>query len=105
MSMQAGPGAPTPGATTPPRPWRTGALVAMATALTFLPVLGNGWVERDDRANFLENVGFRGVGPAQISWAFHTLQLGVYQPLAWIVLGAEYTLFGLESWGYHLTSL
>ena len=87
------------------RPIRLGLLVALATAPAFLPILINGWVERDDPQNFLDNVGFRGIGLAQVRWAFTTVQLGVYQPLGWLILGAEYRIWGLIPWGYHLVSL
>ena len=85
--------------------WWLGILVIAVTAAAFLPVLANGWVERDDTANFLENPGYRGVGWAQIRWAFCTFYLGVYQPVAWVLLGAQYELCGLMPWGYHLASL
>jgi tetratricopeptide (TPR) repeat protein len=82
------------------------ALVAFVTMAAFLPALGNGWVEQqDDRINFLQNVHFRGMGPDQVVWAFRTFLLGVYQPLAWILLEAQYATFGLAAWGYHLVSI
>ena len=71
----------------------------------FVPVLSNGWVIFDDDENFLDNVDFRGLGWAQISWAWTTFKLGVYQPLGWMLLELEYILFGLNSRGYHATSL
>src|SRR5262249_45520774 len=41
----------------------------------------------------------------QLRWDWTTLHVGVYQPLAWMLLGAEYACFGLQPWGYHLSSL
>jgi len=79
--------------------------ITLVTAVAFLPVIGNGWVQRDDPDNFLNNTGYRGLGPAQLRWAFSTFQLGVYQPLAWVLLGAQYEVCGLSPWGYHLASL
>src|ERR1700678_1679507 len=79
--------------------------IALFAGVAFLPVTANGWVERDDPQNFLENPGYRGVGLAQLRWAFSSFQLGVYQPAAWILLGAEYEISGLMPWGYHLASL
>ena len=46
-----------------------------------------------------------GTGLECLRWAFTTYHMGVYQPLAWIFLEAEYVLWGLAPWGYHLTSL
>jgi tetratricopeptide (TPR) repeat protein len=83
----------------------TVVVIVVVTAVAFLPVFGNGWVKRDDPENFLENPGYRGLGPAQLRWAFSSFQLGVYQPVAWILLGAEYEVCGLLPWGYHLASL
>ena len=41
----------------------------------------------------------------QLRWDWTSFHVGVYQPLAWMFLGAQYVLFGLKPWGYHLTSL
>ena len=79
--------------------------IAAVVAVAFLPVISNGWVERDDPENFLENRGYRGLGPDQLRWAFSSVQLGVYQPVAWILFGAQYEICGLLPWGYHLASL
>jgi tetratricopeptide (TPR) repeat protein len=83
------------------------ALAALAAAAAaFLPVLGNGWVYFfDDDENFFQNVDFQGLGLAQLRWAWTTLLLGVYQPLAWMFLECQYALWGLDARGYHLTSL
>src|SRR4051812_41552529 len=87
------------------RPFWLGVLVALITASVFLPVLGNGWVVTDDESNFLENRNYRGLGTEQVRWAFTTVHMGVYQPFAWILLEAQYVVFGLTPAGYHLTSL
>jgi len=82
------------------------ALVALASVLAFLPVLGNGFVNWDDGQHFLENTGYRGLGPAQLGWMFTQFQIGGhYQPLAWLTLGVDYLVWGLEPRGYHATSL
>jgi hypothetical protein len=71
----------------------------------FGPIVGNGFVGWDDPLNFLENRDFRGLGWTQIRWAWTTRLLGVYQPLAWMLLEGEYVLGGLDPRVYHLTSL
>jgi hypothetical protein len=54
-----------------------GLAVGVAALVPFLPVLSNGWVVFDDDENFLDNVDFRGLGWAQISWAWTTFKLGL----------------------------
>jgi tetratricopeptide (TPR) repeat protein len=79
--------------------------LAVLAVVAFLPAVGNGFVDLDDPANFLYNPHYRGLGGAQLGWAWTTDWVGVYQPLAWMLLGAEYSAFGLDPRGYHLTSL
>lgn len=85
--------------------WPLALPVAAAVALAFLPVVDNGFVDWDDRPNFLENPHFRGVGPDQLSWAWRTFWMGVYQPLGWTLLGLEYLAFRMDPRGYHTAGL
>ena len=58
----------------------------------------------DDDINFTGNPHFRGLGWAQIRWAFTTFHLGVYQPLAWLALELQFVVGGLSPAVYHLVS-
>ena len=94
----------------PPRPRPATALAAaiLLAALVvaaFWPTLRNGWVDWDDAENYLANFHYRGLGPDQLLWAATTYHVGVYQPMSWVVCGAEYLLFGMDARGYHLFSL
>lgn len=80
-------------------------VLALLVVATFAPTLRNGWVDWDDRENYLENPSYRGLGPDQLRWAATTYHVGVFQPLSWMICGAEYLLFGMEPGGYHLVSL
>ncbi|MGD0043828.1 MAG: tetratricopeptide repeat protein, partial [Isosphaeraceae bacterium] len=71
----------------------------------FIPALDNGFVEWDDLGNFLHNPYYRGLGAAQVKWAWSTFWVGVYQPLAWLLFEAQYVLWKFDPRGYHLTSL
>lgn len=76
-----------------------------ATVAVCLPVLDNGFVNWDDDWNITGNPHYRGLGPEQLRWMFTTFHMGHYQPLAWLSLGADYSLWGMEPRGYHLTAL
>jgi Flp pilus assembly protein TadD len=80
-------------------------VITVTTFLSFAPVLANGFLDWDDDTNFLENPNFRGLGADQLRWALTTHWLRAYQPLAWIFFGFEYSLWKLDPWGYHLTSI
>lgn len=92
------------------RSFRSSALlipgfVAFATFATFFPVLQNGFVNGDDPANLLDNPNFRGLGWTELRWMFTTFHLTLYRPLTWASLGLDYVLWGMNPFGYHLTSL
>jgi len=111
MSPQTPPAAiaGTQGATSP-KPaswgvWAGGALVGGLTLAVFLPALSNGFVSFDDAENFLKNPDYRGLGPANLRWMFASAHMGHYIPVAWLTLGLDYALWGMNPLGYHLTSL
>ena len=85
--------------------WVIPLAIAAVTVVAFLPVLRNGFVSFDDDKNFLDNPNFRGLGPAQLHWMWTTFHMGHYVPLSWMTLGLDYTLWGMNPLGYHLTSL
>lgn len=92
----------------PSQPWMTlalGSAVALVTVAAFWDCANNDFVNWDDDRNFLQNESFRGVGTEQLHWAWRTYHLGVWQPAAWMLLGAEYKWFGLDPRGYHLVSV
>ena len=81
------------------------ALVVAVSVMAFLPTLSAGFVNWDDDVNFTTNMGFRGLGAAQLRWMFTTTLLGHWIPLTWLTLGANYALGGMDPWGYHLVNV
>lgn len=75
-----------------------------AAAAAFYPCLAAGFVY-DDLGNIIENENFRGLGPANLRWMWTTFHMGHYQPLSWMTLGLDYSLWGMDPFGYHLTNL
>ncbi len=88
-----------------PRTWLVAVPLALIVVYAFIPTLANGFLGWDDDQNFLDNPYFRGLGAAQLKWAWTTFWLGVYQPLAWFLYGAQYLFCKLDPRGFHLTSL
>jgi len=86
-------------------PWAVPAAIAVITFLAFLPALRAGFVSWDDERNFVTNPHYRGLGVAQLRWMWSTFLLGHYVPLSWMTLGLDYSVWGMNPQGYHLTSL
>jgi Tfp pilus assembly protein PilF len=78
---------------------------AVATALAFLPALGNHFVEWDDNINIYDNPDFRGLGWKQLRWMVTTRLTGHYIPVTWFTFGLDFTLWGMNPFGYHLTNV
>ncbi len=109
MALVPSPGA-RPRPESPPdwdrRTWLVAIPVALIVLYAFIPILNNGFVDGwDDDPNFRDNPYFRGLGAAQVKWAWTTFWVGVYQPLAWLLFEVQYSLCELDPWGYHLTSV
>jgi hypothetical protein len=81
------------------------AVLATMVGLAFLPVLRADFVNWDDNINFLTNPFYRGLSSSHLSWMFTAFHMGHYQPLAWLTLGADYVLWGMNPAGYHFTNL
>ncbi len=86
-----------------------GALViagglALVTGLTFLPSLRNGFVW-DDLSNLVNNPAYRGIGWAQLRWMATSVHMGHYIPLTRLTFALDYTVWGMDPVGYHLTNV
>ena len=84
---------------------RPAVAVSIATAIFYLPGVGGAFLAWDDWTNFTQNPDYQGLSPRHLDWMFRTFHMGHYQPLTWITLGLDYTLWGLQPAGYHVTSL
>jgi len=91
---------------TEPRAYKTFPLtVALATLAVFLPALWNGFVDWDDVTNFVDNLNYRGLGLAQLHWMWTSHLMNRYIPITWMTLGLDYTIWDMNPFGYHLTSI
>jgi Tfp pilus assembly protein PilF len=79
--------------------------ISVATAAVFLPVLRADWVDWDDPINFLLNPYYRGLGWRQLRWMLTANLMGHWIPVTWATLGADYAIWGMNPFGYHLTNL
>jgi tetratricopeptide (TPR) repeat protein len=80
------------------------AIAAIAVAV-FSPALQYGFILWDDDRNFLNNPFYRGLGWAQVRWAFTSAVMGHWIPVTWLTFGLDYVVWGMNPFGYHLTNL
>lgn len=85
--------------------WLVPALVAALTFVTFLPILANGFVNWDDTLMLIFNPNYRGLGLAQLKFAFTTDWSAHYHPITWLTYEVDYVIWGMNPKGYHLTSM
>src|SRR5206468_7811359 len=79
--------------------------IAAITFAVFSPALQYGFVLWDDDRNFLNNPSYRGLGWAQVRWAFTSAVMGHWIPVTWLTFGVDHTLWGMNAFGYHLTNI
>ena len=79
--------------------------VVVLTFAFFSPMLSNGFVDWDDVKLLIENGNYRAFEWPNIRWMFGTFYMGHYQPLTWLSFALDFLLWGLDPFGYHLTSL
>ncbi|HEY5229043.1 MAG TPA: tetratricopeptide repeat protein [Opitutaceae bacterium] len=101
------PAGPLPGAARfPDRPLLPGALLFGLVLLAFLPTLRQGFITYDDPVYVTENAHVKGgLTWAGAAWAATSTEASNWHPLTWISHMADCSLFGLEPWGHHLTSV
>src|SRR5262249_1835451 len=89
----------------PCRSWGIPVALAVLLAAAFLPDLGNRFVRWDDAVLFDDNPRYRGLGWKELRWMFSTFTMGHWVPVTWLTHGLDYTLWGMNPLGYHLTNV
>lgn len=85
--------------------------VVLLSVGVFWPTLDHAFLNWDDDRNFVSNPDYRGLSGEHLRWAWQTYHVGVWQPLAWMLLGLEHTLGGVDENGapaprvYHAFSI
>ncbi|CAG1065804.1 hypothetical protein BAC1_01396 [uncultured bacterium] len=82
-----------------------GLLAAVITALVYLPALGNGFVDWDDHVYVYENKGLALEGLDFLRWALTAVVSSNWHPLTLLTYVAEYSLWGMDPFGYHLVNV
>jgi tetratricopeptide (TPR) repeat protein len=91
------------------KPWQIAAvcvLLAVVTVVAYRGVRGNDFLRVDDDYYILENRNVqRGLTIESIGWAFTSYYAGNWHPLTWISHMIDWSLYGRNPAGYHVTNL
>lgn len=80
-------------------------LPPLLTFIAYLPALKNGFVNWDDNVYIYENRNISSFGLDFIKWSFSNSSVGHWHPLTWLSLALDYSLWGPDPWGFHLTNI
>jgi tetratricopeptide (TPR) repeat protein len=76
------------------------------TAAAFAPVLSNGFTQFDDGTYVERNPHIKhGLSVATVTWAFTTMRAANWHPLTWLSHALDWSLYGANPRGHHLSSL
>ncbi|HEY6839314.1 MAG TPA: tetratricopeptide repeat protein [Geobacteraceae bacterium] len=90
--------------------WRShllpGLTLMAVCFVVYAGTLGHGFLQNWDDAQYVvENPAIRGFSVANIAAAFTSLNVGNYAPLPILSYTLDYSLWGLDPRGYHLTNI
>lgn len=84
--------------------WASALFVAGMTFIVYLPALQNGFVYWDDDVYVYNNPNIQSLGFNFLKWSFSAIVAVLWHPLTMISLALDYSMWGLNPFGYHLTN-
>lgn len=83
-----------------------GFALFLATLIAYAPIRANDFIDLDDESYITENPNVHaGLTDESIRWAWTADRGGYWQPLMWMSLQLDVTLFGYHAWAIHLTNV
>jgi tetratricopeptide (TPR) repeat protein len=79
--------------------------VFLLTVVVYGAALRNEFVNWDDGVYVVENRHIRSLGGEFFKWAFFNFYASNWHPLTWISHALDYSLWGLDPLGHHLTNI
>ena len=80
-------------------------LAGLITFLVYIPALDNGFVSWDDDVYLYKNDHIRHLNGEFFSWAFTEFRASNWHPLTWLSHAIDYSIWGLNPMGHHLTNI
>jgi tetratricopeptide (TPR) repeat protein len=80
-------------------------VVAILVTIPFVAALNAGFVGWDDDDLLLNETHYRTLSGNSLFWMFTTSYTGHFQPLTWLSYFADFSLWSLDPFGFHLTNV
>ncbi|HUK99222.1 MAG TPA: tetratricopeptide repeat protein [Nitrospirota bacterium] len=80
-------------------------LISLLTFIIYLPALQNKFVAWDDNIYVFDNHYIRSLNLEFFKWAFSNFFAANWHPLTWISHALDYSVWGLNPLGHHLTNI
>ncbi len=81
------------------------AIISIITFAIYIPALQNGFVNWDDNVYVYDNQNIQTLGPDFFKWIFSAEANPTWHPLTLLTIGLDYSIWGLDPKGYHLTNI
>ncbi len=86
-------------------PWLWALVLLLAAAAAFSPVLTAGFLNWDDEENVVYCPPLRSFAPPNLLWMLVNFTVGDFKPLVCFNYAVDYSLWGLNPFGFHLSNL
>jgi hypothetical protein len=86
-------------------PYYLAVFVSLTTLSVYLPALRNDFVTWDDDIYVINNLHIRSLNLAFFKWAFSSFYAVNWHPLTWVSHALDYSVWGLNPFGHHLTNI
>jgi hypothetical protein len=86
--------------------WLMAALLVLVTIALYWPATGHDFINYDDNDYVLDNTHVTsGLTLENARWAFRSGYASNWHPITWLSHMLDCQVFGLNSWGHHLTNV
>ncbi len=82
----------------------TALFIAFLIFLLYLPALQNNFINWDDDLYVYNNPNIKFLNHFFLKWLLSAIVIGNWHPLTMFSYALDYSIWGLDPWGYHLTN-
>lgn len=85
--------------------WGVALSISILTVIVFLRAMQNGFVNWDDNEYIYKNLNIQSINFDFFRWSLTAVVASLWHPLTLLSLAVDYSIWGLNPFGYHLTNV